>query len=173
MRIISLDTETTGINLKKDRIVEIGCIEIINNKITGKIFHKYLNPNMNISLEAFKIHGISNKFLKKKKNFSEIYKDLKKFINNNLVIIHNASFDINIIKRECKIINKNIDIKYLDTLEYFRKIYPNKKNTLDAICKRMNIDRKKKHSAIKDAEDLAKCFLIHSKRQLKMPVKIS
>ncbi|MCM0158263.1 exonuclease domain-containing protein [Candidatus Nardonella dryophthoridicola] len=137
MRQIVLDTETTGINkfntyYLNHRIIEIGAVEIVNRKITKNYFHVYLNPNRNIDIEAFRIHNISNNFLKNKPKFKDIYKKFLLFIKNSELIIHNAKFDIDFLNYELSLINKNIKIEnfcsnIIDSLEIARKIFPCKK----------------------------------------------
>jgi len=156
---VILDTETTGLSiLEKHRIVEIGCIELSNQISTNKIFHKYINPQRDVSEDAYKVHGYSNKFLSDKKIFSEISKDFLNFIKNKKIIIHNAPFDLAFLNYELKLLNqKEINKKdVVDTLELARTKYPGSQNSLDALCKRFNIDNSKreKHSALND------CYLL-------------
>jgi DNA polymerase III subunit epsilon len=174
MRQITLDTETTGLlYYKGHRIIEIGCVEIINRKITGKFFHTYINPERNIDEDAKKITGVTEYFLKDKPKFKEIVKDFLNFINNtDEIIIHNSNFDTNFINNELKIINhdiKNISeiFKILDTLNFARKIHPGKKNSLDALCLRYNVDldKRKFHGALLDANLLAEVYLKMTENQ--------
>ena len=156
---VILDTETTGLStLEKHRIVEIGCIELSNQIPTNKIFHKYINPQRNVSEDAYKVHGYSNKFLSDKKTFSEISRDFLNFIKNKKIIIHNAPFDLAFLNYELRLLNqKEINKKdVVDTLELARTKYPGSQNSLDALCKRFNIDNSKreKHSALND------CYLL-------------
>ena len=149
---VILDTETTGLSTaEKHKIVEIGCIELQNLIPTGKIFHKYLNPQRPVSDEAYKVHGYSNKFLSNKKIFSEIVESFLNFIKDKKIIIHNATFDLSFLNYELRLINqKAIDKKnIIDTLEIAQSKYPGSQNSLDALCKRLNIDnsRRKKHNA--------------------------
>jgi len=161
---IILDTETTGLSTTENhRIVEIGCIELNNLIPTKKIFHEYINPERPVSAEAYKIHGYSDKFLSDKKLFSQIVDDFLEFIKDKRIIIHNASFDLSFlnyelakIKRE-KIEKKNI----IDTLEIARQKYPGSQNSLDALCKRYNIDnsRREKHTALIDCQLLQEVYV--------------
>jgi len=161
---IILDTETTGLSTTENhRIVEIGCIELNNLIPTKKIFHEYINPERPVSAEAYKIHGYSDKFLSDKKLFSQIIDDFLEFIKDKRIIIHNASFDLSFlnyelakIKRE-KIEKKNI----IDTLEIARQKYPGSQNSLDALCKRYNIDnsRREKHTALIDCQLLQEVYV--------------
>ena len=149
---VILDTETTGLSAtQKHRIVEIGCIELENQIPTNRIFHTYLNPQRSVSEDAFKIHGYSDKFLSDKKKFVEIVENFLNFINNKKIIIHNAPFDLSFLNYELRLINKKeININYVvDTLEIARQKYPGAQNSLDALCKRFNIDNsnRDKHNA--------------------------
>lgn len=161
---IILDTETTGISVTdKHRIVEIGCIELKNQIPTEKIFHVYLNPQRLVSEDAFKVHGYSNEFLADKKKFSDISNDFLNFIKNKKIIIHNATFDLSFLNYELKLINqKPIDKEnVIDTLELARQKFPGSQNSLDALCKRFNIDNSKreKHSALIDCQLLREVYI--------------
>ena len=161
---VILDTETTGLSVKeKHRIVEIGCIELNNQIPTNKIFHEYINPQRSVSEEAYKVHGYSDNFLSKKKVFSEISDNFLNFIKDKKLIIHNAPFDLSFLNYELKLIKKNqIDIKnVIDTLEIARLKYPGSQNSLDALCKRFNIDnsRREKHSALVDCNLLKEVYI--------------
>jgi len=156
---IILDTETTGLSTtEKHKIVEIGCIELSHQISTNKVFHKYINPERPVSEKAYKIHGHSDKFLSDKKTFSEISEDFLNFIKDKKLVIHNASFDLSFLNYELKLINKKIIDKrnVIDTLEIARSKYPGAQNSLDALCKRFNIDNSKreKHNALLD------CYLL-------------
>ena len=140
---VILATETTGLSTsEKHRIVEIGCIELSNQIPTNKIFHEYINPQRDVSEEAYKVHGYSNKFLSDKKIFSEILRDFLNFIKNKKIIIHNAPFDLSFLNYELRLIKqKEIDKKdVIDTLEIARSKFPGAQNSLDALCTRFNID---------------------------------
>ena len=161
---VILDTETTGLTTKENhRIVEIGCIELDNQITTNKKFHSYINPQRSISDDALKVHGYSSEFLSSKKVFSEIADDFLKFIKNKKIIIHNAPFDLSFLDYELKLINKEpIDRKnVIDTLEIARSKYPGSQNSLDALCKRFNIDNSKreKHSALIDCHLLKEVYV--------------
>ncbi|PPI87681.1 DNA polymerase III subunit epsilon [Candidatus Pantoea edessiphila] len=179
-RQIFLDTETTGINksgiyYEGHRIVEIGAVEIINRRPTGNNFHKYLNPGRSVTDESFKIHGISNDFLTNKPTFSEIAKELIDYIRGAELIIHNALFDIDFINHELSQLKLDIKIEnicnnIIDTLKMSRKLFPGKKNSLDALCLRYNINtnKRKLHSAILDAQMLSEVFLMMTSGQLSL-----
>ncbi len=165
-RKIILDTETTGLDVTRNhRIIEIGCIEIINRKYTGKKFHHYLNPLREIDQGAINVHGISNDFLKDKPLFEDIKDDLLEFIKNSELIIHNAPFDIGFLEYEYKKAKQNINISSIceifDTLTYARQLHPGQKNTLDALCKRYNVDNSSRdfHGALLDARILGDIYL--------------
>ena len=152
---VILDTETTGLSTKeKHRVVEIGCVELSNLIPTNKIFHQYINPQRKVSEDAYKVHGYSDKFLADKKTFSQIAKDFLNFIKDKKIIIHNAPFDLSFLNYELKLAGyTEIDKKnVIDTLELARLKFPGALNSLDALCKRFNIDNSKreKHSALVD-----------------------
>jgi len=161
---VILDTETTGLSTKeKHKIVEIGCVELKNLIPTNKIFHEYINPEREVSEEAYKIHGYSDKFLSNKKTFAEITEVFLNFIKDKKIIIHNAAFDLSFLNYELRLINqKEIDKKnVIDTLEIARLKYPGSQNSLDALCKRFNIDNSKreKHNALVDCYLLKEIYL--------------
>ena len=164
LREIVLDTETTGLDYKQgDRIIEIGCVELINKVKTENFFHSYINPKKKVSNAAFNVHGISNEFLKDKPLFSDIAKDFAKFIKDSTLVIHNAKFDIGFINNEFSSVGiPKISIStVVDTLSLARKKYPGSPATLDALCKRFNIslDKRDKHGALIDSELLAMVYI--------------
>ena len=161
---IILDTETTGLStINKHRIVEIGCIELENLIPTNKIFHEYINPERTVSEDAYKIHGYSDKFLSNKKKFTEIADKFLGFIKDKKIIIHNAAFDLSFLNYELKLIKREEIGKnnVVDTLEVARGKYPGSQNSLDALCKRFNIDNSKreKHSALIDCHLLKEVYI--------------
>ena len=161
---IILDTETTGLSTNENhRIIEIGCIELDNLIPTKKIFHEYLNPERKVSDEAYKIHGYSDDFLKDKKLFSEIADSFLEFIKDKKIIIHNASFDLSFLNYELGKINRKPINKtnIIDTLEIARQKHPGSQNSLDALCKRYNIDNSKreKHTALIDCQLLKEVYI--------------
>ena len=161
---VILDTETTGLSTADNhKIVEIGCVELNNQIPTNNIFHEYINPQRAVSEDAYKVHGYSNKFLSDKKIFSEIAEDFLNFIGDKTIIIHNAPFDLSFLNYELKILNKKpINIKnVIDTLEIARSKYPGSQNSLDALCKRFNIDNSKreKHNALIDCHLLKEIYV--------------
>ena len=161
---VIVDTETTGLSTtEKHRIVEIGCVELNNQIATKKIFHQYINPQRSVSEEAYKIHGYSDEFLSDKKTFSEISEDFLNFIKDKKIIIHNAPFDLSFLDYELKLINKKSINKdnVIDTLEIARSKHPGSQNSLDALCKRYNVDnsRREKHSALSDCHLLKEVYV--------------
>ena len=164
MNEIFLDTETTGLSFKDGhKIVEIACIETKDLIPTGKIFHKLINPKRSVPDEAFKVHGFSEKFLSSKESFDKVVDEFLSFIKDKKIIIHNAPFDLGfldgelgLLKRET--INKNVVI---DSLEVARNKFPGVSNSLDALCKRFNIDLSKrlKHNALLDCELLREVYI--------------
>jgi DNA polymerase-3 subunit epsilon len=164
VREIVLDTETTGLDpVSGDRIVEIGAVELWNHLPTGKTFHKYLNPERNMPEEAQAIHGLTEEFLKDKPVFSKIAEDFLTFINGSKLIIHNASFDMKFINAELALADKKrlpADMA-IDTLAIARKKFPGSPASLDALCRRFNIDNSARtlHGALLDSEILAEVYL--------------
>ena len=163
MREIVLDTETTGIGFADGhRIIEIGAVELVNKYRTGKVFHKYINPEREVSEGAFKVHGLSNEFLKDKPVFALVVAEFLDFIGDSKLVIHNAQFDMGFInhhfsKLGMKLINND---RVIDTLTIARKKYPGAKNNLDALCSRLGVDGSSRlhHGALLDAELLADCY---------------
>ena len=164
---IVLDTETTGLFINQggsgDRIIEIGAVELIDKVITGKTFSKYINPQKEVSLTAYKIHGISNEILENKPVFKDIADEFLNFIEGAKLVAHNASFDIRFLNHELSLINKpNITFdRVIDTLAIAKKRFPGKKVNLDALCKILNIDNSHRvlHGALLDAELLVQVYL--------------
>ena len=164
MSEIFLDTETTGLSFKEGhKVVEIACIETDDLVPTGNIFHRLINPKRSMPDDAFKIHGFSEKFLKDKESFDKIADDFLIFIKGKKIIIHNAPFDLAFLNGELNLIGKDkIDKKLVvDSLEIARNKFPGTSNSLDALCKRFNIDlsRRNKHNALLDCELLREVYL--------------
>lgn len=164
MRQIILDTETTGLDPKQGhRLVEIGCLEVVNYVPTGRIFHAYLNPNRSMPLEAFNVHGLSEEFLKDKPRFEEIAEEFLGFIEDHQLVIHNAQFDMKFINHELISIGKvELDMnRAIDTLRIARQKFPGAQASLDALCRRFKIDNSARtnHGALLDAELLAEVYL--------------
>lgn len=166
-RQIVLDTETTGISTADDhRIIEIGCVELINRKLTGRTFHQYINPERDIDAGAIEVHGITNEALADKPLFSDIAEDFIEFVRGAELVIHNAPFDVGFLDHEfAKLVAdkvKTTDICTVrDTLQMARDKHPGQKNSLDALCKRYQVDNSNRelHGALLDAEILADVYL--------------
>ena len=165
MRYIVLDTETTGLDPDDGhKIIEIGCIEIINRKVTDNTFHKYINPLREVDLEASKVHGLTTSNLSDKPLFNDIYDEFVSYISSSPLIIHNAPFDMGFLKKEFSHLKRDnafINNEIIDSLKLARKISPGKKNTLDALCDRYSIDNSDRnfHGALLDARLLAHVYL--------------
>ena len=161
---VFLDTETTGLSFKEGhKIVEIACIETKGLLPTGKVFHRLINPKRDVPEEAFKVHGFSYEFLKDKQSFDSVADEFLEFIKDKKVIIHNAPFDISFLDGELGLLKKSKINKKLvvDSLEVARNKYPGTSNSLDALCKKFNIDlsRRVKHNALLDCELLREVYI--------------
>lgn len=163
MREIVLDTETTGLDPRTDRVIEIGCIELFNHVPTGVTFHTYLNPKRDIAAEAFNVHGISAEFLGDKPLFGDIAVAFSEFIADTQLVIHNAAFDLGFLNSEFDRIGfgKLPPGRAIDTLLIARRKFPGGQNSLDGLCRRFNIDisGREQHGALKDSELLAAVYL--------------
>ena len=167
-RQIVLDTETTGLEPKQGhRIIEIGCVELVNRRLTGRHYHQYINPEREIDEGAMEVHGITNEFVADKPVFAQIADEFKAFIAGAELVIHNAPFDVGFIDHEFALLNrgfgKTADIcGVLDTLVMARNKHPGQKNNLDALCKRYGVDNSQRdlHGALLDAEILADVYLL-------------
>lgn len=158
-----LDTETTGLTPSDGhRIVEIGCVEIIDGQLTGNNFHRYINPQRNSISSALKLHMLRREFLRTKPTFAEIFEDFRKYISGANIIIHNARFDLAFLNAEYKRLGHSFEGEIsdvCDTLVQARKLYPGKSNTLNALCIRFNIPTRTIHGALLDAILLSKVYL--------------
>ena len=164
MSEIFLDTETTGLSFRDGhKVVEIACIETKDLIATGKVFHKLLNPKRSMPEEAFQVHGFSEKFLSNKETFDQVADEFLNFVKDKKIIIHNASFDLGFLNGELGLIQKDKINKKLviDSLEVARNKFPGTSNSLDALCKRFNIDlsRRTKHNALLDCELLREVYI--------------
>jgi DNA polymerase-3 subunit epsilon len=173
MRQIILDTETTGLDPKQGhRIIEIGCVELLNRKLTGSHYQVYLNPQRDIDEGAQQVHGLSSEFLTDKPVFAEIVDEFLAFINGAELIIHNAPFDVGFINAELKRHKSKHKLESIatvfDTLPFARKKHPGQRNTLDALCKRYAVDNSNRelHGALLDSEILAEVYLAMTGGQL-------
>ena len=161
-RKLILDTETTGLNFNDDRIIEIGVVELIDNVLTQNYFHEYINPEINISLSAQKVHGISNDFLVGKPTFNKIAKKFLDFIKDDTIVIHNAEFDTNFINKELQNCGlNNIKNFVIDTIKIAKKEFPGQAVNLDSLCKKIDVKntRQNFHGALLDATLLSKIYL--------------
>ena len=164
MNEVFLDTETTGLSFKDGhKIVEIACVETKDLISTGKIFHKLINPKRSVPEEAFKIHGHSEKLLNSKDTFDKIADEFLNFIKGKKIIIHNAPFDLGFLNGELSLINKELIEKknVVDSLEIARNKFPGNSNSLDALCRKFNIDlsKRSKHNALLDCELLREVYI--------------
>lgn len=167
MRQIVLDTETTGLETRDGhRIIEIGCVELVERRLTGNHYHVYINPQRKVDEGAFKVHGISDEFLADKPVFDSIINDFLAFIGDSELIIHNAAFDMGFLNHELNLARRGPrplekQCAVIDTLLMARDKHPRKKNNLDALCRRYDIDNSKRdlHGALLDAEILALVYL--------------
>ncbi len=164
-RQIVLDTETTGLEPKDHRIIEIGCVELIDRRPTGNNFHIYLRPDREIDAAAVEVHGITNEFLADKPRFADVVEDLVDYLRGAELIIHNAPFDIGFLDAELGRLDGADRIadhcSWIDTLVMARELHPGQRNSLDALCGRYDVDnsRRDKHGALLDAEILADVYL--------------
>ena len=167
MRYIVLDTETTGLEPKQGhRIIEIGCVEIVNRRITENTWHQYIQPDRESDEGAFEVHGISSDFLADKPRFADIVEDFMAYVNGAELVIHNAPFDIGFLDNELAMLDPvwgqvSDHCKITDSLIMARKMHPGQKNNLDALCKRYEVNnaRRELHGALLDAELLAEVYL--------------
>lgn len=162
MREIVFDTETTGLDRKEDRIVEIGCVEIVDLLPTGRTYHQYVNPLRPVHKEAYKVHGLGDVFLSTKPTFRRIHKEFLEFISGARLVAHNASFDVGMINEELDRLGlAPLENEIVDTLELAREKHPRRKHTLDALCSLYDIDKSRRtnHGALLDSELLAQVYV--------------
>ena len=167
MRQIVLDTETTGLEPEQGhRIIEIGCVEVINRRRTGRFYHQYIQPERKVDEGAVEVHGITDEFLADKPLFADIVEEFMEFVGTDELVIHNAPFDVGFINHELNLDKRSwsaIDYtsSIVDTLVLARQMHPGQRNSLDALCKRYDIDNSKRewHGALLDAEILADVYL--------------
>ena len=166
MRQIVLDTETTGLSAASgDRIIEIGCVELLHRKLTGNNKHFYLNPERDSHEDALKVHGISNEFLRDKPKFAAVVVELLEYLQDAELIIHNAPFDISFLNRELELLGRPVVARSVgsvtDTLVMAKAMFPGKRNSLDALCSRLDVDNSGRtlHGALLDAELLADVYI--------------
>ena len=166
MRQIVLDTETTGLSAEGgDRIIEVGCVELLNRKLSGNNKHFYLNPDRDSHEDALKVHGISNEFLRDKPRFADVVDELMDYLQGAEIIIHNAPFDVGFLNKELERAGRpplrTVVEKVTDTLVMAKEMYPGKRNSLDALCDRLGVDNSGRtlHGALLDAELLADVYI--------------
>ena len=165
-RQIVLDTETTGLSADSgDRIIELGCVELLNRKLTGNNLHLYFNPGRDSHEDALKVHGISNEFLKDKPKFEDVVDEILQYLQGAEIIIHNAAFDVGFLNKELELTGRPAFRTYVesitDTLAMAKEMYPGKRNSLDALCDRLGVDNSGRtlHGALLDAELLADVYI--------------
>jgi DNA polymerase-3 subunit epsilon len=172
MRQVILDTETTGLNpATGDRIIEIGCVEMIGRRLTDRTFHYYVNPERDIDAGAFAVHGLSREFLSDKPVFANIVEQLIEFVDGAEIVIHNAAFDLGFLDNEFALLKRppfrNLASKVTDTLLEARQMFPGKRNSLDALCERFSISNQHRtlHGALLDAQLLAEVYVSMTRGQ--------
>ena len=165
-RQIVLDTETTGLSAEGgDRIIEIGCVELVARKLTGNNLHFYINPERDSHEDALKVHGISNEFLRDKPKFAEVAEEILRYVDGAEIIIHNAAFDVGFLDKELERLGKPVFTSFVgevtDTLRMAKQLYPGKRNSLDALCDRLGVGNSGRtlHGALLDAELLADVYI--------------
>ena len=165
-RQIVLDTETTGLSAEGgDRIIELGCVELLNRKLTGNNLHLYFNPGRDSHEDALKVHGISNEFLRDKPKFKDVVNDILQYVQGAEIIIHNAAFDVGFLNKELELAGhtpfRSFVESVTDTLAMAKEMYPGKRNSLDALCDRLGVDNSSRtlHGALLDAELLADVYI--------------
>lgn len=172
MRQVILDTETTGLNpATGDRIIEIGCVEMVGRRLTDRTFHYYVNPERDIDAGAFAVHGLSREFLSDKPVFANIVEQLIEFVDGAEIVIHNAAFDLGFLDNEFALLKRppfrNLASKVTDTLLEARQMFPGKRNSLDALCERFSISNQHRtlHGALLDAQLLAEVYVSMTRGQ--------
>ena len=165
-RQIVLDTETTGLSAESgDRIIEIGCVELLNRKLTGTNLHFYVNPERDSHEDALRVHGLTTEFLRDKPKFAEVAEEILRYLEGAEIIIHNAAFDIGFLDKELERLGKPVFTSFVsevtDTLAMAKQLYPGKRNSLDALCDRLGVDNSGRtlHGALLDAELLADVYI--------------
>jgi DNA polymerase III subunit epsilon len=179
MRLIVLDTETTGLNPRSgDRIIEVGCVELFNRRLTGNNFHSYINPERDSEEGALAVHGLTTEFLSDKPKFAEIADELRDYVSGAEVIIHNAPFDVAFLDAEFKRLNLPRFTEHVanvtDTLAQAKEMHPGKRNSLDALCDRYGISNAHRalHGALLDAELLAEVYLAMTRGQNSLTIDL-
>jgi DNA polymerase-3 subunit epsilon len=175
MRQVVLDTETTGLEVEqRHRVIEIGCVELFNRRLTGRTFHRYLNPERDIDEGAQQVHGLTREKLAKEPTFSQVHQEFTDFIRDAELIIHNAPFDVAFLNGELARLELALKVhdlcRVLDTLALARQMHPGQRNNLDALCKRYSVDNSRRdyHGALLDARILAEVYLAMTGGQAKL-----
>ena len=179
MRQIVLDTETTGLNPRTgDRIIEVGCVELVNRKLTGNNFHRYINPERDSDPEALAVHGLTTEFLSDKPKFHEIAEELRAYVQGAELIIHNAPFDLGFLNHEFMRLGLPAFSEHccgvIDTLVHAKEMHPGKRNSLDALCDRYGVSNahRKLHGALLDSELLADVYLAMTRGQNSLSMEV-
>lgn len=179
MRQIILDTETTGLDFRLgDRVIEIGCVELLNRKLTGQRFHRYINPEREVEAGALAVHGLSNEFLQDKPRFEEVAVEFLDFVQGAELVIHNAAFDIGFLNNELALLDRlpleQVCSGVVDTLKMARDLHPGRRNSLDALCERYAINHSGRtlHGALLDAELLAEVYLAMTRGQESLIIEL-
>lgn len=180
MRQIVLDTETTGLEPEQGhRVIEIGCLELLDRRLTGRTFHQYLNPDREVEGGALEVHGLDDDFLADKPRFAEIAGEFVDFIRGAELVIHNAPFDVGFLDAELARLPEPVRVAdlagVLDTLELARELHPGQRNSLDALCRRYEIDNSNRtlHGALLDAELLAEVYLLMTGGQVALSLDLT
>lgn len=179
MRQIVLDTETTGLNARLgDRIIEIGCVELVSRRFSGNHFHRYLNPEREVEEGALRVHGITREFLQDKPRFADVAREFLEYVRGAVLVIHNAAFDVEFLNVELEKVGLERLESYVagvvDTLATARELHPGKRNSLDALCERYQIDNSHRtlHGALLDAELLAEAYLAMTRGQESLAIEL-
>jgi DNA polymerase-3 subunit epsilon len=179
MRQIVLDTETTGLNARLgDRIIELGCVELASRRPTGNHFHRYLNPEREVEEGALRVHGITNEFLQDKPRFADVAREFLEYVAGAELVIHNAAFDVEFLNIELERVGLDPIERHVaavvDTLLQARELHPGKKNSLDALCERYQIDHSHRtlHGALLDAHLLAEVYLAMTRGQESLAIEL-
>lgn len=179
MRQIMLDTETTGLEFRLgDRVIEIGCVEMLGRKLTGRRFHRYLNPEREVDAGALAVHGLSNEFLQDKPKFGDIADEFMTFIRDAELVIHNAPFDVGFLDNELSLMGRptlnDLAAGVVDTLKMAKELHPGRRNSLDALCERYQVNHTQRtlHGALLDAELLSEVYLAMTRGQESLMIEL-